>query len=371
MEERESKGHIDHDEKQRKRKYDEIDYIFPKRNPKDTSPLNEKGVDRELRDAQTQLRLAEIEEAYNVLYQIRQGNGGAVMKHNLRRKGHIGASSRGLDGVNWSAWKDRFHYKRVTIAGHSFGAATTVEVLRNADRFKYVEQGIIYDIWGAVIKPPTDEPRHRISAPLLGINSEAFMYWPSNFNAVMSLMEEALSQGAPTWLCTVRGTVHVSQSDFSILYPRICSLFLKMTANPNRALDLNISASLEFLKDVMRGNGGGKAMIERSMTNEALLNTEILEDLPTEHRPDDKWIAARLKIPHEFRSRVIPQVVRKIKRKGNRGQYNPGDEIWMHVRTEAEHVKAWREKRGSGIGDRDRKKEYENASVSEEKGESY
>jgi len=71
-----------------------------------------------------------------------------MVKQNLRRKEYIGAGFRGLDGVDWSTWKDRFHCKRVIIAGHSFDAATTVEVLRNADRFKYMEQGIVYDIWG-------------------------------------------------------------------------------------------------------------------------------------------------------------------------------------------------------------------------------
>jgi platelet-activating factor acetylhydrolase len=55
------------------------------------------------------------------------------------------------------------------------------------------------------------------------------MYWQSNFDAVMSLMQEATEQGAPAFLCTVRGSVHLSQSDFSLLYPHLCSLFLKAT----------------------------------------------------------------------------------------------------------------------------------------------
>jgi platelet-activating factor acetylhydrolase len=57
------------------------------------------------------------------------------------------------------------------------------------------------------------------------------------------------------WLMTVRGSVHISQSDFSILYPWIASVLLKMTVNPRRAIDLNLNASLEFLKQVMVGRG--------------------------------------------------------------------------------------------------------------------
>ncbi|KAK1076095.1 hypothetical protein LTR48_009171, partial [Friedmanniomyces endolithicus] len=123
-------------------------------------------------------------------------------------------------------------------------------MLRHTDRFTWISQGIIYDIWGAGTRPLEQETQdHRISKPLLAINSEAFTYWPSNYELVKSLIIEAEEdpQASPAWLMTLRGTVHISQSDFSLLYPNICSLFLKMVANPRRALDLNINASLEFL----------------------------------------------------------------------------------------------------------------------------
>ena len=111
--------------------------------------MNEKGVDLELRDAQLQMRKAEIAEAYQVMCRIRNGDGNEVGSQNLRRRGHAGSSSRGLEGVDWSKWKDRFHLEQVTMVGHSFGAATTVEVLRNRRKeFPFITQGIIYDIWG-------------------------------------------------------------------------------------------------------------------------------------------------------------------------------------------------------------------------------
>jgi len=73
-----------------------------------------------------------------------------VAKQNLRKDGYVGGSTRGLNGVDWASWKDRFHVDKITMAGHSFGAATIVEVLRNTDRFENVQAGIIYDIWGSV-----------------------------------------------------------------------------------------------------------------------------------------------------------------------------------------------------------------------------
>lgn len=73
-----------------------------------------------------------------------------MAKQNLRKDGYVGGSTRGLNGVDWASWKDRFHVDKITMAGHSFGAATIVEVLRNTDRFENVQAGIIYDIWGSV-----------------------------------------------------------------------------------------------------------------------------------------------------------------------------------------------------------------------------
>lgn len=333
--------------KDRDKVYSRVDYIFPKDNPMDTSPGNKTGVDSELRSAQIQLRLAEIEEAYHIMNLIHNGAGEEVAAANLRIKepGRLGGSTRGLRGIKWASWKDRFHLKQVTMLGHSFGAATTIEVLRHQERFQNVGQGIIYDIWGAAIQPPQDSPGHRIHTPLLGINSEAFMYWPNNFEAVMSLCKEAKDQDALAWLMTVRGSVHISQSDFSLLYPRIASLFLKMTVNPRRAIDLNINASLEFLREVMPA----RISAMNRGTNEHLLSVNALDKLPSERRPEQKYVAVRLKIPHEARVRMTPRWVRRRARtkRVKDGEMlptdpagrvmvdlqdlQPGEEIWMHV----------------------------------------
>jgi platelet-activating factor acetylhydrolase len=185
------------------------------------------------------------------------------------------------------------------------------------------------------------------------------MYWQSNFDKVMSLMKEATEQGAPAFLCTVRGAIHISQSDFSLLYRHVCSFFLKATVHPERAIDLNIryatyheiantehlyhsSASLEFLRDVT--SGAGKTIIERCLTDEKLLQANILEQIPDVHKPEDEFIAKGLKVKHEFRTRVAATVQRKLKRTKRHGFYNPGDEMWMHFKPELEQLRAWREK---------------------------
>lgn len=93
----------------------------------------------------------------------------------------------------------------------------------------------------------------------------------------------------------------------------------------------------------MGDEGGGKEIIKRCMTDEGLLKTELLEDVPDDHRPEDEYIAARLKVPHEFRMRMLSKTERKAKRKRARGYQKAGDEIWMHVKTDEDDVMAWRQ----------------------------
>lgn len=57
----------------------------------------------------------------------------------------------------------------------------------------------------------------------------------------MSLMHEASEHGTPAYLLTVRGSVHINQSDFSIMFSHLTSFFMKATVHPERAIDLNIS----------------------------------------------------------------------------------------------------------------------------------
>ncbi|GIZ39670.1 hypothetical protein CKM354_000304500 [Cercospora kikuchii] len=349
----EARGELDHLSYEREQGYTVIDYVFPKDNPLDTSPRNESGVDTELRDAQKDLRLAEVEEAIAVLREIVSGNGNVIAQRNLRVKGHKGGSSHGLQTINWARWKGRARLDHVTVAGHSFGGDTVVDILRRRDRFTYVSQGIIYDIWGAGTRlvDADERPDDRVSAPLLAINSEAFTYWPQNFELVESIVKEAESEpwSCPAWLMTIRGTVHISQSDFSLLYRNVCSLFLKMTADPQRALDLNINASLEFLNQVLPKD---MAMVNRAFDNEKLLEQPLnpLERIATnlQHKPkDEKWLAARLRIPHEWLYRLSPKLFRHLRRAEDKRQGKepePGDEVWLHHKPAKESVEKYLER---------------------------
>ena len=156
--EREHTGNLEHKPGAYRHMYDVVDYAFAKEDKNDTFPSHQ--LDRELRQAQIEMRLVELEEAYAIMATICAGEGEALAKKNFRFKGAIGASSHALNGIDWKSWENRFHLTEVTMIGHSFGAATTVEVLRHQDRLQCVSQGIMYDVWGMAVAPPETEPRH-------------------------------------------------------------------------------------------------------------------------------------------------------------------------------------------------------------------
>ncbi|GAB7365515.1 hypothetical protein MBLNU230_g6588t1 [Neophaeotheca triangularis] len=344
--ERETKGSVHHHAEDKRRGYEKKEYIYPRDNPFDTSPQNPQGPDSDLRAAQIDLRIAELEESYKVLRMINEGHGEEIVRKNLRRKGYKGSSSHGLNGVQFDQWKHRIHLTHVTAAGHSFGAATACEMMRDNNRFPYISQGICYDIWGVASKKIEERTKvsNVIDIPLLAINSEAFTYWPENFATVSNVVQEAQNapSRSPAWLMTVRGTVHVNQSDFSLLYPKLCSFALKSMADPQRALDLNINASLEFLSHALPSEF---ADVLRAYTNEELLSADLapLEAVPEiqKHMPKQKYTAARLRIPHEWMFRIFPKAAQKVRLLSNRQGHEPpgeGGEVWLHVKPTASSI---------------------------------
>ncbi|KAK6538498.1 hypothetical protein TWF694_010080 [Orbilia ellipsospora] len=317
----------------KRRRYRTVDYIWPKDNPYDTSPSNK--IDSDLRTAQINMRKAELAEIYKAILALNSGNGDILAQMNLLKDGAAGASSRALDGVNWQDWEGRIQTRNVTVAGHSFGAASTIEVLRRPSDVFSQEldslQGIIYDPWGAAIQE-SEGSHAQIKSPLLGINSEAFMHWADNFAMVMKVFEEASRNNENCWMMTVKGTVHISQSDFTVIYPRLCALLLKASVDPERAIDININASLEFLKRVMPPSVAKWNRVD----DEGLLDVKVLgweDEDRFERRPTESGIAKTLKAQKDLRSRVQPQLPSLVRRKWNRRRKGGmEDEIWMHLK---------------------------------------
>ncbi|KAK0618059.1 hypothetical protein B0T17DRAFT_591955 [Bombardia bombarda] len=291
-----------------------VDYIFPKDNVQDTSPHNTRGI----------------------------------VAQNLRKKGNVGSSSKGLDGIEWSDWEGRLL----------------------DERFGWVAQGILLDPWGPAMPEPTGH--RRVQKPILSIGSEAFMHWKDNFDRVEHICREARTAGAPCWMTTIRGSTHLSQTDFAVLYPNWMSLFMKTIVNPRRAIHLTVRSALEFSKITLplqqqqqhqQQTRFGKAWAVTDDEEPVLLRNaaDTETKISFDHRPDDKWVAARLKIPNEFSLRVRswfrwgnkdPDVPRDASGKPLAALVNwgAGNEIWVHLSPEQAPTRGSLDAGGGGGG---------------------
>jgi platelet-activating factor acetylhydrolase len=276
--------------------YYKVNYIFPKDNAYDTSPHNGRGIDTELRGAQMDMRLAEIEEAFYALSLINAGQGGRVRAQNLRKTGNVGASSKGLGDIDWEEWAGRLYLDHVTVMGHSFGGATAAQALR-LERFGWVGQGILLDAWGPAM--PDCPECSTFQKPILSVGSEAFMHWTECHERILAMCREARDAGALCWSMTIRGSTHLSQTDFAVLYPNWMSLLMKTMVNSKRAIHLTVYSALEFLKITL------PTQQTRFNSREQLLSTADPETKALfDHQPDEKSIATRLFIPDEFSLRL-------------------------------------------------------------------
>lgn len=110
--------------------------------------------------------------------------------------------------------------------------------------------------------------------------------------------------------------------------------------------------ALEFLRIVMPGQLNVSALNPRVETGpgegkqKQLLQVPITTEMPEECRPDNKWIGMRLKIPHEFATRVRNRKERGLGREFQR----PEDEIWMHVAPTAAQIEAYKKPKETGKG---------------------
>lgn len=116
------------------------------------------------------------------------------------------------------------------------------------------------------------------------------------------------------------------------------------------------SASLEFLRDVTEG--AGKCIIQRCLTDDELLQAEPLDQVPEENKPEDAYIATRLKVRNNFRTRLATRVQRKVKRAKAHGLYNKGDEMWIHCRPNPDELQNWRIRNRCTTAERDESKEH-------------
>ncbi|GAA5968682.1 hypothetical protein JCM8115_003679 [Rhodotorula mucilaginosa] len=246
-----------------------VDYIRPEHLswPEGKQPL----TSLEFRAVQLEMRLAEVTETLRLLERLHSGEGADVARMNRRR-------SRDSQAEEWlPAWRDRLDLTEdITMAGHSFGGATAIQVLRaGATAFPF-RRGIALDPWADPIPPapslttegadlartnsnpaPTvnkageEGPPLDIVAPLLVINSESFTLWKEHYVLVRDIVN-AVKHGADRWLMTMIGSIHTSFSDMPLLAPFIARR-TGARVESKLAMDQFVEACHEFLRGDSKG----------------------------------------------------------------------------------------------------------------------
>lgn len=90
----------------------------------------------------------------------------------------------------------------------------------------------------------------KLTIPSLYIISEQFLKWTENYRALPPLLRESQSVSPFAKLFYTKGSAHLSQSDFHLLFPSLCRRFFHAKGNANRIMDVNVRAGVEFLRTV-------------------------------------------------------------------------------------------------------------------------
>jgi len=118
------------------------------------------------------------------------------------------------------------------LAGHSFGAATTLRTLAEDKRFKV---GVAFDAWMWPLHKEKDLP-NEIDQPLLFINMEHFQ----TAKNLKTMKQFAESDVAERRVVTIRGSVHQNQADTPFLVP----YYFRGLAGVDSTIDAELAMNL-------------------------------------------------------------------------------------------------------------------------------
>ncbi|XP_067867577.1 platelet-activating factor acetylhydrolase 2, cytoplasmic-like isoform X2 [Heterodontus francisci] len=129
--------------------------------------------------------------------------------------------------------------ERVAVMGHSFGGCTSILAVASDPRFRCA---VALDSW---MFPLTDDVYSKVLRPVLFMNSEKFQTEES-----INKMKRLHSTGSEIKIVTIVGSVHQSQTDFTLLTGQLLSMAFgtRGTIDPVVGLDITNKAALAFLQ---------------------------------------------------------------------------------------------------------------------------
>lgn len=272
------------------------------------------------RDDQLKIRLWELGNIMEIIKLINNGEDVLNLDPNnntqSQSKQHSMQQTNGLN-----MFKNRLELSpgKISFAGHSFGAATTIQLLKTTWYFPETttplfsprkesaisEQitpstpTILLDPWAlpmaspdttalAALPMPCFSPSGSGGSALLAILSEAFHKWNNNFRGILRALEDpessshGVSNRPPAHIFYPAKSAHLSQSDFGLLFPNITK-WLAKAPEPERMLRLNVRAILEVMR---RGGVQGLSGLDKEVTLE---NKNLQESSDSSLTAENDW----------------------------------------------------------------------------------
>ncbi|KAG0575776.1 hypothetical protein KC19_5G030000 [Ceratodon purpureus] len=203
------------------------------------------------RSAQLRQRVEEIQKTVDVLQALDQG---LLSQSSNVIKGRTSLDVKLLQG--------RLNFNYLGIHGHSFGAATAIATCCVDKRFKCC---VAEDVWWAPMEE-ADYERVAGNVPVLLLNTEKFDWKALKDcrNKFLAARARTSGEAAVTELMTMKGTSHMDQSDFPLLFARALKRAgMAGKLDIHHAKDINSRASLDFFyKNLLPPGTGAPYLVD-------------------------------------------------------------------------------------------------------------
>ncbi|OAA36081.1 PAF-acetylhydrolase family member [Metarhizium rileyi] len=223
------------------------------------SPTNNTPVDTpSLKKHQLAFRDAEMLQTIRVLRQL---NANAFIP-----------CTRSVPRESLSSFASRLDFSRLTTAGHSYGATSTLQALKYA--VSHADMASRPDnpsVAGIALDPGKESGplNAAINVPLLVVHSNSWskqhtlFFGRPHFDTVRDLVAVVLNRTGAAWFLTSLGTSHPSVTDAPLIEPLLLSWTTGATLNVKEALKEYVRVSDDFIKSVGTAKAAAGVLKER------------------------------------------------------------------------------------------------------------
>ncbi|CAK9234888.1 unnamed protein product [Sphagnum troendelagicum] len=205
------------------------------------------------RAKQLRQRVGEIQKVIDVLESLDQGS----LMQNFN-------SVTGRASLDTKFFQQRLDLNHIAMHGHSFGGATAIATSGVDKRIKCC---LAEDVWWEPLEE-VDYSRLAGKVPVLLLNTESFN-WAALRNGRKKFMKgraHAHNEASPliTALMTIKGTTHMDQCDFPLLFPNIAKIAgMTGALQATHSKDINSRACLDFLyKNLLPPETGAPYLVD-------------------------------------------------------------------------------------------------------------